>query len=98
MKLSDAQIALMREVLADRPPPVVEAADRLGRGEVISDEDADTLVEALTAAMLSEKGYDAHELTARDDTLTQSSASPNRCRKPSTTRRTPRGTFAHADQ
>jgi hypothetical protein len=63
-KLSDAQVALMREVLAGAPATVIEAAERIGRGEVVSDGDAEAVVDTLTAGMLSQ-GYDGDELTTR---------------------------------
>jgi hypothetical protein len=65
IRLSGAQVTLMREALTGAPPSVTDAAETIGRGEVVSDSDADTVVNALTAAMLGEEGYDGDELTAR---------------------------------
>jgi hypothetical protein len=65
IKLSGAQVVLMREVLTGAPPSVAEAAEGIGRGEVVSDSDAEAVVDALVAAMLGEEGYDGSGLTAR---------------------------------
>ena len=65
MTLSVAQIALMREVLGAAPPNVTEAVERVSRGEVVPDEDADVVVDALATAMLNDEGYQGDELTAR---------------------------------
>ena len=44
---------------------MTDAATRIGRGEVVPDEDANAVVEALAGAMLSDAGYNEREgLTA----------------------------------
>jgi hypothetical protein len=53
----------MREVLAGSPRAVRVAAERVAAGEVIPDEDAEAIVDALAEAMLSNEGYDSEALT-----------------------------------
>ncbi len=62
IRLSPQQIVLMRETLSGCPASVRDTADRVGRGEVVADNAANAVVDALVAAMLE----DAYEgLTAR---------------------------------
>jgi hypothetical protein len=56
-KLTPAQATLMSEALVGAPRHVSEAAVRIGRGEVVSDADAEAVVDALATAMLGDKGY-----------------------------------------
>ncbi len=43
----------------------IDTAKRIGRGEIVPDQDADGVVDALTIAMLDSEGWDGAELTAR---------------------------------
>ena len=55
----------MSEALAGAPRHLSDAAVRIGRGEVVSDADAEVVVDALATAML-DKGYsEADGLTER---------------------------------
>lgn len=73
MKLSEAQVALIREVLDGKPPSLLRLAEQVGRGEVVSDREADELVGALSDVMLDQEYNDVDGLTARgraiDDVL-----------------------------
>jgi hypothetical protein len=53
-KLSQEQVALMYDVLSERPQSLRSVAERVARFEVIPQADADELASALTDAMLSE--------------------------------------------
>jgi hypothetical protein len=65
LKFSTEQVAFMREALDGADPSVLRLAERVGRGEVISDAEAEELVDALSVVMLSSEGYDPeHGLTA----------------------------------
>ena len=55
----------MREVLVRAPQSVIDAAERIGAGEAVPDDDAEAVANALAAAMLDNEGYDGQELTAR---------------------------------
>jgi hypothetical protein len=63
--LTAEQVALMREVLVRAPQSVIDAAERIGAGEAVPDDDAEAVANALAAAMLDNEGYDGQELTAR---------------------------------
>jgi hypothetical protein len=65
LTLSPKQVDLMDDVLAKAPPHVREAATRVARGEVVADEVAEEVVDALAAAMLDDEGFDGQELTPR---------------------------------
>jgi hypothetical protein len=68
--LSAQEVAVMREVLGGAPPDVLDAADRIARGQVVPDEDAEAVVDALVAVMLADTGYDAEQgLTVRGNTI-----------------------------
>jgi hypothetical protein len=62
--LTAEQVALMREVLVRAPQSVIDAAERIGAGEAVPDDDAEAVANALAAAMLDNEGYDGQELTA----------------------------------
>jgi hypothetical protein len=55
----------MNEVLANSPSGVQAAAATIAKGEVVSDEDADAVVDALAAAMLVSPSFEGDELTGR---------------------------------
>jgi hypothetical protein len=63
--LSTAQVALMNDVLRGSPSSVIDAAERIARGEAVPDEHAEMVVDALTNAMLHDEGFDGHGLTGR---------------------------------
>jgi hypothetical protein len=65
MKLSVAQVALIRELLDGKPPSLLRLAEQVGRGEVLSDPEADELVDALSDVMLNDEYDDLTGLTAR---------------------------------
>lgn len=65
VRLTAAQVAVMVKALTHASPSVLDAADRVERGEVIPDEDADAVVNALVAAMLDTDESDGRDLTAR---------------------------------
>jgi len=65
MTLSVAQVVAMNEALTGASPSVSDAAARIGRGEVVPDEDAEAVVNALSEAMLSNEGFDGQGLTTR---------------------------------
>ena len=66
MKLTPAQARFMNEGLVHEPRHVIDAAARIGRGEVVPDEDAQAVVDALANLMLSDEGYsEAEGLTER---------------------------------
>jgi hypothetical protein len=66
MKLTPAQAASMNEAVVGAPQRVIEAAGRIGRGEVVPDADAEAVVDALTSVMLGGEGYsEAEGLTER---------------------------------
>jgi len=55
----------MNEVLAEAPEHVTAAAAKIGRGEVVPDDEAEAVVSALADAMLGEEGFDGQALTPR---------------------------------
>jgi hypothetical protein len=65
VKFSDADRALLRELVADSPPAVRAAAERIVSGEAVPDDDADAIVDVLSDAMLGDAGFDGEALTAR---------------------------------
>jgi hypothetical protein len=65
LRLSVAQVALMNEVLTGAPSHVLVAAERIGRGEVVADDDAAAVVNALVDVMLDDDGFDGEALTTR---------------------------------
>jgi hypothetical protein len=65
LTLSRDQVALMNEVLASSPPGVLAVAAKIAKGEVVQDEDAHAVVDALAAAMLVSSNFQGDELAAR---------------------------------
>ena len=65
LTLSVRQVTLMNEVLAEAPPQIIDAAERIGRGEVVPDDVTEAVVAALTDVMLDREGFDGEALTAR---------------------------------
>jgi hypothetical protein len=65
LRLSVGQVDLMNEVLARAPARILTAAERIGRGEVVPDDDAEAVVNALADVMLDRDGIDGQALTAR---------------------------------
>jgi hypothetical protein len=65
LRLSIDQVALMNEVLAGAPPQILDAAARIGRGEVVPDDDAEAVAGALVDRMLDRDGFDGEALSAR---------------------------------
>jgi len=65
MTLSAAQVEVMNEALAGSPDLVIAAAAKIGRGEVVPDEDAEAVVDALADAMLGDEGFDGESLNQR---------------------------------
>ena len=63
-ELTPAQVTLMHDVLADAPRRIKDAADRIGRGEVVPDPDAEAVVGALADAM-AEDYSETEGLSAR---------------------------------
>jgi hypothetical protein len=55
MKLTPDQVLVMNEVLVGAPPDVLSASTRIGKGEVVTDEEAEAVVDALASAMT--EGY-----------------------------------------
>lgn len=55
----------MKEVLAQSSAEVQGTAARIARGEVVTDEEADAVVDVLAAAMLDDGNFDGEELTGR---------------------------------
>jgi hypothetical protein len=64
LRFSGEQVALMLEVLEGAAPSVRRVAARAGHGEVVSDAEAEELVNALSDVMLDQE-CDAEGLTAR---------------------------------
>jgi hypothetical protein len=58
-------MALMNEVLANSPSGVLAAAAKIAKGEVVPDEDAEAVVDALAAAMLINPNFEGDELAGR---------------------------------
>ena len=65
LRLSVGQVDLMNEVLAGAPALILAAAERIGRGEVVPDDDAEAVANALADVMLDRDGFDGKALTAR---------------------------------
>ena len=65
LRLSVGQVDLMNEVLAGAPALVLAAAERIGRGEVVPDDDAEAVANALADVMLDRDGFDGEALTAQ---------------------------------
>ena len=65
LTLSETQVAVMDDVLATASDRVRDVAARIGRGEVVPDEDAQAVVDVLSAVMLGEDGFDGQALTVR---------------------------------
>lgn len=65
LRLSTDQVALMNEVLGGAPPQILDAAERISRGEVVPDDDAEAVAGALADRMLDRDGFDGEALTAR---------------------------------
>ena len=55
----------MLEVLDGSRPEVVAAAERIARGEVVSQHEADLVLNALAAEMLEPDNFDGEELAGR---------------------------------
>jgi hypothetical protein len=57
IRLTDAEVTLMNNALEGASLSVLDVAVRIGKGEVVPDEDAQTLADALCDVMLG-KEYD----------------------------------------
>jgi hypothetical protein len=69
MTLSASQVAVMNEVLAGAPGYVIDVAAKIGRGEVVPDQDAEAVVDALANAMLGDEGFDGEGLTEQGNRI-----------------------------
>jgi hypothetical protein len=58
LKISAAQVELLREVLADAPPSVIETGERITRGEVVQRPDAEAVADVLCEAFNAEDNED----------------------------------------
>ena len=65
IKLSDAEAALLLELVADSPAAVRTAAKRAADGQVVPDDDAEAVVDVLCNAMLGDEGFDGEALTTK---------------------------------
>lgn len=66
LALSVEQIAVMNEVLADAPPKVRATAAKIASREIVPDDDAEEVVDALARAMLADSAnFDGDELIGR---------------------------------
>jgi hypothetical protein len=54
LKFSADQVELLRAVLADAPPSVIDTGERMARGEVVPRPDAEAVVEVLLEAFNAE--------------------------------------------
>lgn len=54
LKISAAQIELLREVLSDAPPSVIDTGERIAQGEVVQRPDAEAVAEVLMEAFNAE--------------------------------------------
>jgi hypothetical protein len=57
MKLTPSQVTLLNEALVGAPTHVADAAVRIARGEVVPDEAASAVVDALANVMSGDTGY-----------------------------------------
>ena len=54
LKISAAQVELLREVLAHAPPSVIDTGERIARGEVVQRPDAEAVADVLVEAFNAE--------------------------------------------
>lgn len=57
LKFSAAEVELLREVLADASPVIIDTGERMARGEVVPRPDAEAVVDVLLAAFNAEDIY-----------------------------------------
>jgi hypothetical protein len=65
LTLSDQQAALLQEIIAERRPSLVPLAERVARGEVIPDIEADDLTSALADVMMEDEWSEDTGFTPR---------------------------------
>jgi hypothetical protein len=58
LKISASQVELLREVLANSPPSVIDTGERIARGEVVQRPDAEAVADVLTEAFNDEDIYE----------------------------------------
>jgi hypothetical protein len=58
LKISAAQVELLREVLADGSPSVIDTGERIARGEVVQRADAMAVADVLSEAFNAEDIYE----------------------------------------
>ena len=64
LKISAAQVELLREVLADASPAVIDTGERIARGEVVQRPDAEAVADVLIEAFCAED-FDQYGPTPR---------------------------------
>jgi hypothetical protein len=74
LKFSADQVKLLRAVLADASPSVIDTGERMARGEVVQRPDAEAVVEALSYAFNAEVAMTAVRLRAGSRSTTYSAS------------------------